>query len=47
MCARTSDIDAVVAALESDFLTQGPIGERFEAALAKRVGARYAVAGSG
>jgi perosamine synthetase len=39
-----SDIDAVVAALESDFLTQGPIVERFEAALAEQVGARYAVA---
>jgi perosamine synthetase len=39
-----SDIDAVVAALESDFLTQGPIVERFEAALAERVGAAYAVA---
>jgi UDP-4-amino-4,6-dideoxy-N-acetyl-beta-L-altrosamine transaminase len=39
-----SDIDAVVAALESDFLTQGPIVERFEAALAERVGTAYAVA---
>jgi UDP-4-amino-4,6-dideoxy-N-acetyl-beta-L-altrosamine transaminase len=39
-----SDIDAVVAALESDFLTQGPIVERFETALAERVGAAYAVA---
>ena len=39
-----SDIDAVVGALESDFLTQGPIVERFEAALAERVGATYAVA---
>jgi perosamine synthetase len=39
-----SDIDAVVAALESDFLTQGPTVERFEAALAERVGARHAVA---
>lgn len=38
------DIDAVVAVLESDFLTQGPLVERFEAALAERVGARYAVA---
>jgi perosamine synthetase len=39
-----SDIDAVVAVLESDFLTQGPQVERFEAALAERVGARHAVA---
>jgi perosamine synthetase len=39
-----SDIDAVVAALESDLLTQGPQVERFEAALAERVGARHAVA---
>jgi UDP-4-amino-4,6-dideoxy-N-acetyl-beta-L-altrosamine transaminase len=39
-----ADIDAVVAVLESDFLTQGPLVERFEAALAERVGARYAVA---
>jgi perosamine synthetase len=38
------DIDAVVAALESDFLTQGPQVERFEGALAERVGARHAVA---
>jgi perosamine synthetase len=39
-----SDIDAVVAVLKSDFLTQGPTVERFEAALAERVGARHAVA---
>jgi perosamine synthetase len=39
-----SDIDAVVAVIESDFLTQGPQVERFEAALAERVGARHAVA---
>lgn len=39
-----ADIEAVVAALESDFLTQGPQVERFEAALAERVGARHAVA---
>ena len=38
------DIDAVVAVLESDFLTQGPQVEKFEAALAERVGARHAVA---
>ena len=39
-----SDIDAVVAVLQSDFLTQGPVVDRFEAALAERVGARHAVA---
>jgi perosamine synthetase len=38
-----SDIDAVVATLESDFLTQGPLVERFEATLAERVGVRYAI----
>ena len=39
-----SDIDAVVSVLRSDFLTQGPTVERFEAALAERVGARHAIA---
>ena len=39
-----SDIDAVVSVLHSDFLTQGPAVERFEAALAERTGARHAVA---
>jgi UDP-4-amino-4,6-dideoxy-N-acetyl-beta-L-altrosamine transaminase len=38
------DVAAVVAALRSDFLTQGEVVPRFEAALAERVGARYAVA---
>ncbi len=38
-----SDIDAVVAVLNSDYLTQGPVIERFESALAERVGARHAV----
>lgn len=38
------DIDAAVAVLESDFLTQGPQVERFEAALAERVGAKHAIA---
>lgn len=38
------DIDSVVAVLNSDYLTQGPIVERFEAALAERVGSRFAVA---
>jgi UDP-4-amino-4,6-dideoxy-N-acetyl-beta-L-altrosamine transaminase len=39
-----ADIDAVVAVLKSDFLTQGPEVERFEAALAQSVGARHVVA---
>ena len=39
-----SDIDAVISVLRSDFLTQGPVVEQFEAALAERVGARHAVA---
>jgi UDP-4-amino-4,6-dideoxy-N-acetyl-beta-L-altrosamine transaminase len=38
------DVAAVVAVLRSDFLTQGPVVPRFEAAVAQRVGARYAVA---
>ena len=38
------DIAAVVAVLRSDFLTTGPAVSGFEAALAKRVGAKYAVA---
>ncbi len=39
-----ADIDAVVAVLKSDFLTQGPAVPRFEAAIAGRVGAKHAVA---
>jgi len=38
------DVDAVVATLRSDFLTQGPAVPRFEDSLALRVGARAAVA---
>jgi len=38
------DIDGVVKALRSDFLTQGPCVPQFEAALTAKVGARYAVA---
>lgn len=38
------DIDAVVAVLRSDFLTQGPVVPRFEAALAAQCGAAHAVA---
>jgi UDP-4-amino-4,6-dideoxy-N-acetyl-beta-L-altrosamine transaminase len=38
------DVAAVAAVLRSDFLTQGPVVPRFEAAVAARVGARHAVA---
>jgi len=39
-----ADIEAVTAVLRSDFLTQGPLVPRFEDLIAKRVGARHAVA---
>jgi UDP-4-amino-4,6-dideoxy-N-acetyl-beta-L-altrosamine transaminase len=39
-----SDIRAVVKTLKSAWLTQGPAVERFEKALAERVGAKYCVA---
>jgi perosamine synthetase len=39
-----ADIKAVTEVLRSDWLTQGPALERFEKALAKKVGAKYAVA---
>ncbi len=38
------DIDAVVATLQSDFLTQGPKIREFEDAFAQKIGAKYAVA---
>jgi perosamine synthetase len=38
------DVQAVVEALSSDWLTQGPNVDRFEQALAESSGARYAVA---
>lgn len=38
------DKAAVMAALDGDYLTQGPLVERFETAFAERVGARYGVA---
>jgi len=38
------DIDAVIAVLRSDRLTQGPKVEEYEAAFAEKVGAKYAVA---
>ncbi|MEZ5041042.1 MAG: UDP-4-amino-4,6-dideoxy-N-acetyl-beta-L-altrosamine transaminase [Saprospiraceae bacterium] len=39
-----ADIDAVVKTLQSDWLTQGPAVEAFEAAFAEYIGAKYAVA---
>lgn len=41
---RTEDIDRVVDVLNSEFITQGPVVPRFEAELAKRVGAAHGVA---
>ncbi len=38
------DIEAVIQALTSDFLTQGPRVKQFENAISKKVGAHYAVA---
>jgi len=39
-----ADVDAVMAALRSEFLTQGPAVPRFEEALARRAGAGHGVA---
>lgn len=39
-----ADIDAVVAALQSDFLTQGPMVPRFEHTVASHCGAAHALA---
>ena len=39
-----SDFDAVMSTLASSYLTQGPKVEEFEAAIARYVGAKYAVA---
>ena len=39
-----ADIQAVVGVLESDFLTQGPVLEKFERKVADYCGAKYAVA---
>ena len=37
------DVEAVIAALRSDFLTTGPMVARFEKAFAEKVGAKHAV----
>ncbi len=42
-CIEEDDVDAVAAVLRSDFLTTGPMVERFEAALCAATGAPYAV----
>ncbi len=39
-----ADIDAVVAVLQSDYLTQGPVVPRFEQIVADHVGAKHALA---
>lgn len=39
-----ADIDAVVAVLQSDFLTQGPVVPQFERVVADHVGAQHALA---
>jgi UDP-4-amino-4,6-dideoxy-N-acetyl-beta-L-altrosamine transaminase len=41
---EADDLAAMAQALQADMLTTGPLVERFEAALAERVGAPYAVA---
>lgn len=41
---QQQDIEAVIAVLQSDFLTQGPVVPRFEQAVAGKVGAEHAVA---
>lgn len=39
-----ADVDAVLGVLNSDFLTQGPMGPRFEQKVAQHVGAKHALA---
>jgi UDP-4-amino-4,6-dideoxy-N-acetyl-beta-L-altrosamine transaminase len=43
-CIEEDDIAAVVKTLKSDWLTQGPMIAEFEKAVARKTGARYAVA---
>ncbi len=43
-CVDEADIEAVVSVLRSDWLTTGPTVDEFEAAFAKAVGVRHAVA---
>lgn len=43
-CIGADDLEAVIAVLKSDYLTQGPAVEAFEHKLADYTGARYAVA---
>ncbi len=43
-CIDEEDIRSVVEVLRSDFITQGPVVEKFEKALAEFCGARFAVA---
>jgi dTDP-4-amino-4,6-dideoxygalactose transaminase len=40
----SSDIEAVTAVLQTDWLTQGPLQEKFEKAVAEYCGVKYAVA---
>ena len=42
-CLTAEDIQAVVEVLQTDWLTQGPVHQRFEEAIAKYTGVRYAV----
>jgi len=41
---RQQDLDAVIEVLQSDFITQGPVVPKFEAALAEKSGAAHAIA---
>jgi UDP-4-amino-4,6-dideoxy-N-acetyl-beta-L-altrosamine transaminase len=41
---RETDVEAVLNALTSEYLTQGPLVPQFESAVAKHVGAKYSVA---
>lgn len=43
-CIEQDDVDAVMTALKSDWLTQGPLVELFEQGFANYCGAKYAVA---